>query len=78
MKITIQIDCDTISEFYSHLTKLREDVKKQTKKLKLDPLEDEFPKTVELDDSNCYGEHYVKVSPFVYKNPTPYQAVYGK
>lgn len=61
MKIRIDIECETISEFYAHLSTLQLDIKKQTKKLKLNPLQDEFPKTVELDDSNCYGDHTVKI-----------------
>lgn len=63
MNIKIEIDCDTIDEFYGHLTKIRMDIKKQARKLKLDPLRDEFPKTVNLNDDNCYGEHYVKIKP---------------
>lgn len=63
MNIKIEIDCDTINEFYGHLTKIREDIKKNTKNLKLDPLHDEFPKKVDLDDANCYGEHYVEIKP---------------
>ena len=63
MNIIIEIDCDTISEFYGHLTKIREDIKKETKRLKLNPLEDEFPNIASLDDVNCYGEHYVEIKP---------------
>lgn len=62
MKVTIKIECDTIAEFYSHLTKLRIDIKKQARKMKLNPAEDVFPRAVELDDDNCYGEHTVKIS----------------
>lgn len=61
MKIRIDIECETISEFYQHLSVIQLDIKKQVKKLKLDPLYDEFPKTVNLDDNNCYGDHVVKI-----------------
>lgn len=61
MTITIKIKCDTISEFYSHLTKIQLDIKVQTKRLKLDPLRDDFNRDVRLDDDNCYGEHIVTI-----------------
>lgn len=66
MKITIKIEnCETISDFYSHLTELRLQIKKEAKKLKLDPLRDAFTKASEhnLNDANCYGEHYVSINP---------------
>lgn len=63
MKITVKIECETISDFYSHLSELRRQIKKQARKLKLDPLRDEFPKTVDLYDDNCYGTHTVTVKP---------------
>lgn len=61
MNITVTISCDTISDFYSHLSELRRQIKRQTKKLKLDPLKDEFPATVDLYDDNCYGTHTVEI-----------------
>lgn len=62
MKITIEIDCETISDFYSHLSELRRQIKKECKRLKLVPSNDEFPPTVDLDDDNCYGTHTVTIS----------------
>lgn len=62
MDIVVKIECDTIAEFYSHLTELRKQIKKETKRLKLDPGHDEFPagrNKTELDDNNCYGTHEV-------------------
>jgi hypothetical protein len=61
MKIKIDIECETINEFLAHLDKIKIDSKKQIKKLKLNPIKDEFPKKVNLDDDNCYGEHTVKI-----------------
>ncbi len=62
MEITIKIDCETINDFYAHLTVLRKQVKSECKKQKLDPLNDEFKvgKNLFYDD-NCYGTHYVKI-----------------
>lgn len=62
MNITIEIECETVSDFYAHLSTLQKNIKKQAKKLKLDPIRDKFPETVELDDSNCYGDHTVKIT----------------
>ena len=61
MKIRIDIDCETIGDFYTHLSELQRQIKKESKRLKLNPVRDVFPKFVALDDMNCYGEHYVKV-----------------
>jgi hypothetical protein len=57
MKIKINIECDTISEFHSHLIRLAEQVQKSAKKQKLNPLEDEFERedSDSLCDDNCYG-----------------------
>lgn len=63
MEITIKIECETINDFYGHLSELQRQIKKETKRLKLSPLDDQFPKNAKLDDANCYGEHYVKVKP---------------
>ena len=63
MKIKIEIDCETISDLYSHLSELRRQIKKETKKRKLDPLRDEFGSDVNLYDDNCYGTHDVYIKP---------------
>lgn len=61
MIVRIDIDCDNISELYQHLGVLRKQIKKETKRLNLDPLEDEFSHESEdhLKDNNCYGVHQV-------------------
>ncbi len=42
---------------------MRQQVKKEAKRLKLDPIQDWFPKKgVDLDDDNCYGTHTVKIT----------------
>ncbi len=62
MNITIKIEnCESISEFYTHLSELKRQIKKETKRLKLNSIKDVFPKGVNLDDANCYGEHYVTI-----------------
>jgi hypothetical protein len=62
MKIRVDIECESISDFYSHLSELRRQIKKETKRLKLTP-EDEFTNDVDLYDDNCYGTHDVEVLP---------------
>ncbi len=67
MLIKIEIECETINEFYGHLRVLQKQIKKQTRKLKLDPIKDEFPSEnspieIDLDDSNCYGTHTVIIN----------------
>jgi len=61
MKINIQIECETISEFYTHLTELQKQIKKKTRKQNLKPGADEFFDSVGLDDDNCYGSHEVMI-----------------
>jgi len=61
MKIEIEIRCDTINEIYGHLNKIKEDIHRETKRLNLNPDEDEFPGYIPLDDANCYGEHTLKI-----------------
>lgn len=63
MEIKIDIECDNISDLYTHLRVLREQIKKETKKLKLNPFNDEFPDGFKLEDGNCYGEHTLIINP---------------
>lgn len=65
MEITIKIECETINEFYAHLTELAKQVKRSAKKQKLNPLEDEFQAedADSLCDNNCYGTHEVTIIP---------------
>lgn len=60
MIIKIEIDCETISEAYQHMSVIGKEIKSKAKKEKLDPLKDEF-KPCEWYDDNCYGTHYVEV-----------------
>jgi len=66
MKIIIRIECETINNFWQHLNVLQGDIKKESKRLKLNPLDDEFTGNVELNDDNCYGRHEVKILPDAY------------
>jgi len=63
MEVTIKIDCENIHEFYAHLTELRRQIKKKTKKEFRAPLLDEFENAKGLSDNNCYGTHEVKIKP---------------
>jgi len=63
MRILIEIDCDTVNEITSHLKHLREQIKKEAAKKKLDIFSDEFEIGTELEDANCYGEHTLTVVP---------------
>lgn len=62
MEITIKIECETINEFYTHLTELQRQIKKKTKREKLNPFNDEFTNGNRLSDDNCYGEHSVEIT----------------
>ena len=63
MEIRIQIECETIQQFWQHLDELQKQVKRSAKKQKLNPIEDEFqPEDSDsFDDDNCYGTHYVTI-----------------
>lgn len=63
MNITVQIEAETINDFYTNLSELRKNIKKQAKQLKLNPIKDEFPADVDLNDANCYGSHDVTILP---------------
>ncbi len=60
MRVKIEIDCDTIGALTTHLSVIRSEVKKRAREMKLNPMEDELPKSKWQDD-NCYGEHIVSV-----------------
>lgn len=65
MKINIRIEnCETIAAFYAHLSEIQRQIKRQTRKRKLDPIQDAFKRSDSDDfaDANCYGEHYVKIT----------------
>lgn len=61
MKVIIEIETETISDLWTHIHIIGKEIKKECKKLKLEPLEDEFPPGTEWIDDNCYGEHIVKI-----------------
>lgn len=72
MKIRIDIDCETVTEFHAHLLELAKQVRSEAKRLKLDPRKEEFPETddlnptVELNDASCYGSHEVTIKKDLY------------
>lgn len=61
MRITIEIECESITDFYSHLTELRKQIKKKCKKENRNSHKDEFTTSKGLDDDNCYGTHEVSL-----------------
>jgi len=58
MIIEITINCETEDEIFSHLTKIRRQIKSEIKK---QGGELSYPNT--LEDSNCYGTHDVILIP---------------
>jgi len=63
MKITIEIDCETIGDFATHLGVLRDALLINSSKMGVDPNDEEMPEALIdlLDDNNCYGSHTVQV-----------------
>lgn len=58
--IRIDIECNTMAELYAHISTLKEQVWSERRRLKI-PWEDEPCPDMELDDSNCYGDHQVQI-----------------
>ena len=58
MKVTISIDCEDERELLTHLSVIRQQVKKEFKKLDKEPEQD----VVRFSDSNCYGNHNVEMA----------------
>ena len=54
MKTTIEIDCEDKRELLMHLSNIAETIK-------LLKEEDIDSDPFEIEDSNCYGEHYVTI-----------------
>lgn len=70
MKIIIEIDCETITEFQSHLLKMFEQsIVYCHDNKEIDAGVDEFPMSdfeeieKEFYDANCYGTHTFKLLP---------------
>jgi hypothetical protein len=56
MKLEIQIQCDDYGDLMSHLSVIRMQIRNAFK-VKGDP------ENVEIEDSNCYGSHTIKINP---------------
>ena len=56
MKIKINIECEDFDEILQHLEVIRNSVK--VRRVEIESLDDV---TLTLSDSNCYGEHIVKI-----------------
>lgn len=59
MIIQIEIDCNTIQEFFKHLSVIRVEARRIMRKEKLNS-DDDFAPT-EWKDDNCYGNHTVSI-----------------
>jgi hypothetical protein len=57
LRADIVIECETEQELLSHLTVIRQQVKK-----KLREINNEITDTIILEDSNCYGDHTVVIN----------------
>lgn len=57
MKVTIEIECDTALELCNHLSVLRVQIRKETKRQELDMRKQPLPFKCVLEDDNCYGWH---------------------
>lgn len=78
MKITIEIECERVNDFTSHLYHIIRETKKVCRKNKLSPDTDldKFDGLLvgdELDDDNCYGTHEVTFTPEPLTPQTPNQ-----
>lgn len=64
MKIKIEIDCEDFNELNCHLESIKEQIKLNEDKIN-EMLDDEHlyweKRTITLQDSNCYGDHIIKV-----------------
>lgn len=58
MKFKIEIECESFQEFESHLSVIKEQVELTHNRVNLD--ESDFA-PITLKDSNCYGDHKVKI-----------------
>ena len=57
LRVDIIIECETEDEIFSHLSVIRSQIKK-----KLKSINNEVTETVQLEDSNCYGNHTVIIN----------------
>jgi hypothetical protein len=57
LRVDIVIECETEDEIFSHLAKIREQIK-----VKLKTINNEVTETIQLEDSNCYGDHTVIIN----------------
>lgn len=62
MRVKIIIEVEAVSDLYTALTELRKNVKKECKRLKLNPHKDSFDRFANLDDNNCYGDVVVRIT----------------
>lgn len=57
MKTEINIECEDERELLTHLSVIRQQIKKAFKTLEKEPEQD----VVRLSDNNCYGDHTVEI-----------------
>lgn len=63
MRAIMEIECESVGELTTHLYEAIKQIKKQSRKQKLDPSHDEFPVDTVFEDDNCYGSHQLKIVP---------------
>jgi len=61
MIVNIEIECETIDEFGTHLHVILTTLNKKAKRAKLNFYQDEIPISMDLNDDNCYGSHTVTI-----------------
>lgn len=64
MKVIIEIKCDTIGEFITHLSQINTQLRIETRRLKLRDINDDLNSDSGpyLSDKNCYGTHDVTIT----------------
>lgn len=57
LRVDIVIECETEDEILSHISVIRQQIKN-----KLKQINNEVTQTIQLEDSNCYGNHTVIIN----------------
>jgi hypothetical protein len=59
MKLQIEIDCETVEEMFTHISVIRDQLKRRMKGW---DKYDEPREAVTVEDNNCYGCHEAKLT----------------
>ena len=60
MKVQIEIECSDVDEIFAHLTVIRQQLRKEFKKLQKEQPDEQW-EPFEVEDNNCYGYHCASV-----------------